>query len=118
MACFLEFFFIFGWYSLLQVAGYSKGLEYFFGEDSGDTDAGAGLGVQLIDMQLRPLSFVASTSDLMSMAWNLGSASGSSYPALQGIMLLHDHVQVSTVGSEGVRKISNRSKKNENRTCC
>ncbi|XP_072050274.1 microsomal triglyceride transfer protein large subunit-like [Amphiura filiformis] len=79
---------------VLQVAGYSKGLEYFFGEETGgDDEAGAGLGVQLLDMQLRPLNMVAGTSDLMSMAWNLGSASGSSYPALQGIMLLHDHVQ-------------------------
>ena len=82
-------------WSFNQVAGYSKGLEYFFGEDSGDSDAGAGLGVQLIDMQLRPLNFFSGTGDLMNMAWNLGSASGSSYPALQGIMLLHDHVQVS-----------------------
>ena len=75
---------------------YSRGLESFFGEDTGDEgDSTAGIAVQLLGITLRPIVFFSGSGDLMSMAWSLGSASSdSSYSAIKGLILLQDHGQV------------------------
>lgn len=76
---------------LLSVNLYSTGLESFFGEDTGDQgNVAAGVSVKLMGIQLRPLSFLAGGGNIMSMAWNLGSADTAVSP-LHGNVLLHDH---------------------------
>ncbi|XP_071476011.1 microsomal triglyceride transfer protein large subunit-like [Diadema antillarum] len=79
---------------IMQVLLFSRGLESFFGEDTGDEgESTAGIAVQLLGISLRPIVFFSGSGDLMSMAWSLGSASDSSYSAVQGLILLQDHSQ-------------------------
>ncbi|XP_033122321.1 microsomal triglyceride transfer protein-like [Anneissia japonica] len=79
----------------LQIANvgiWARGLETFLGEDTGeDAGAAAGLSVKIMDVQLRPMSFSATMSDIMSLVWSMGS--DSSMTALQGIILLQDHYE-------------------------
>lgn len=78
---------------------YSTGLESFFGEDTGDQgNVAAGVSVKLMGIQLRPLSFLAGGGNIMSMAWNLGSADTAVSP-LHGNVLLHDHSEVRIQGN-------------------
>ncbi|XP_071808575.1 microsomal triglyceride transfer protein large subunit-like [Asterias amurensis] len=78
---------------LLNVGVFSRGLEYFFGEDSGDTgEATAGLNIECMDMKLRMLVFFTGSSELMSMAWNMGSSDGP-MPHMRVIGLVQDHSQ-------------------------
>ena len=83
--------------TLIQVGIFSRGLEYFFGEDSGDTgEATAGLNIECMDMKLRMLVFFTGSGELMSMAWNMGSSDGP-MPHMRVIGLVQDHSQVSIV---------------------
>ncbi|XP_071952199.1 microsomal triglyceride transfer protein-like [Antedon mediterranea] len=79
----------------LQIANvgiWARGLETFLGEDTGEeAGAAAGLSVKMMDVQLRPMSFSMTMSDLMSLVWSMGS--DSSMTALQGIILLQDHFE-------------------------
>ncbi|XP_022087397.1 microsomal triglyceride transfer protein large subunit-like [Acanthaster planci] len=78
---------------LLNVGVFSRGLEYFFGEETGDTgEATAGLNIECMDMKLRMLVFFTGTGELMSMAWNMGS-SDSPMPHMRVIGLVQDHSQ-------------------------
>ncbi|XP_041485074.1 microsomal triglyceride transfer protein large subunit-like [Lytechinus variegatus] len=81
--------------TLMEVLIFSRGLESFFGEDTGDEgESTAGIAVQLLGVTLRPIVFFSGSGDLMSMAWSLGSASSdSSYSAVAGLILLQDHSQ-------------------------
>ncbi|PIK41987.1 putative microsomal triglyceride transfer protein large subunit isoform X2 [Apostichopus japonicus] len=84
---------------ILSVNLYSRGLESFFGEDTGDQgNVAAGVSVKLMDIQLRPLTFTSGGGNIMSMAWNLGSADTAISP-LHGNVLLHDHSQKLTLQS-------------------
>eukprot|EP00057_Strongylocentrotus_purpuratus_P015589 XP_011670063.1 PREDICTED: microsomal triglyceride transfer protein large subunit isoform X2 [Strongylocentrotus purpuratus] len=82
--------------TLMEVLIFSRGLESFFGEDTGDEgEATAGIAVQLLGVTLRPIVFFSGSGDLMSMAWSLGSSSSddSGYSAVAGLILLQDHAQ-------------------------
>ncbi|KAK8742359.1 hypothetical protein OTU49_001825 [Cherax quadricarinatus] len=79
---------------LLSFGIFAGGLSVFSGEDAIDDgeDANAGIEITLMDTQLRPFVFFSGQGELMGHVW---SGTGSERTtALQGSLLLQDHLQV------------------------
>ncbi|XP_045138824.1 microsomal triglyceride transfer protein large subunit-like isoform X1 [Portunus trituberculatus] len=79
---------------LLSFGMFAGGLSVFGGEDAVDDgeEANAGIEITLLNTQLRPYVFFTGQGELMGHVW---SGTGSERTtALQGTLLLQDHLQV------------------------
>ncbi|KAK3869563.1 hypothetical protein Pcinc_025147 [Petrolisthes cinctipes] len=79
---------------LLSFGIFAGGLSMFGGEEAVDDgeESNAGIEISLLDTQLRPYVFFSSQGELMGHVW---SGTGSERTtALQGSLLLQDHIQV------------------------
>ncbi|XP_078578547.1 microsomal triglyceride transfer protein-like [Branchiostoma floridae x Branchiostoma japonicum] len=78
---------------ILQVALEAEGLEAMMGEEAEDEEASAsgGMGLILMDVQVRPFKLFAGQAELMAAAW---SYSGVRMSAVTGIVLMQDHFQI------------------------
>nr|XP_006822054.1 PREDICTED: microsomal triglyceride transfer protein large subunit-like [Saccoglossus kowalevskii] len=79
--------------TIVSVGIFATGLDSFLGEaeEADDNDAASGLGLNIMDVMVRPFHFFNGYSEMMGMMWSM--TADNIITALAGTILLHDHSQ-------------------------